>query len=160
MKFTRFSIVLIFSAFVPVLKAQQVVASAGGESKAGAVYVSWTVGEVVTETFSSTGKSATQGMHQSDILITALKNPNSEQIVKIFPNPTSDALNIDLKNSNFMDYRVQTTALDGKSLDMRKFTTNKIILNLKEYPVGVYIVSIIDKSGKKIGVYKIVKTKD
>jgi hypothetical protein len=59
-----FLIVIAFASLSIQLKAQQVIASAGGYYEGENISLSWTLGEPVTETFSAGGVILTQGFQQ------------------------------------------------------------------------------------------------
>ena len=59
-----FLIVIAFAALSLQVKAQQVIASAGGYYEGDNISLSWTLGEPVTETFSAGGVILTQGFQQ------------------------------------------------------------------------------------------------
>ena len=80
------------------------------------------------------------------------KNPLPEQSVKIFPNPTSDIINVEIE----FDQPKQTTIFiadaQGKILmaDTRKrLISQRIDYDLSQYPSGNYIVRVSTLEGTK-----------
>ena len=63
----------------------------------------------------------------------------SENILKVYPNPTSNQLHL---NGDWQNIR-QITAIDeqGKQMDLNMNQLNEGILSLEELPVGRYIVT-------------------
>ncbi len=60
--------------------------------------LSWTLGECVTETFTASGNTLTQGFQQSLYVVTSINQLTIEGIsVKAYPNPVSDLINISVK---------------------------------------------------------------
>lgn len=76
--------------------------------------------------------------------------------IKIYPNPTKDILNIDLRGK-FKDFdNLQVYSADGKIIITKKIITDNTEINLSQYPAGIYIISLLNKNGKHYP-YKIIK---
>lgn len=75
---------------------QQVIGAAGKSSQQGNRYFSYTLGEPFIATLSSATSTITQGFHQPELCqIVATQNVDLLQWqIEIFPNPTSDFLNV------------------------------------------------------------------
>ena len=68
--------------------------------------------------------------------------------IKIYPNPTSNYINISLSNSN-ENYNYKLVSIDGKILESENSVMNNYIkLDLSNYSQGVYFLNIYD--GKNI----------
>ncbi len=72
----------------------QVIGNAGMHSTIANAQVSWTVGELVTETLFSASNMATQGFHQTMLTVVAIDAAVPDFQVDVFPNPASTELNI------------------------------------------------------------------
>ncbi|MBK7690558.1 MAG: T9SS type A sorting domain-containing protein [Bacteroidetes bacterium] len=80
----------------------------------------------------------------------AVADQNEREDIKIFPNPMSTFLNIEL-NPSFQNYEVNISDLSGRTiLTMSGIQEQKIRMENKSLASGIYLVSIIDKSGQKI----------
>ncbi|MAZ58040.1 MAG: hypothetical protein CMP56_01335 [Flavobacteriales bacterium] len=119
--------------------------------------LSFTVGQIAIETYSQNQTIFTQGFHQDSYQITQLNNLNTNFDISIFPNPTSDNINIDYNINNaradlfIKDIRGATIYY---SLD---FSTNKRqTIDISKFAPGVYVLEIILNSKNKI-VYQIQK---
>ena len=117
----------------------------------------FTVGQIVIETHAQNQTIFTQGFHQDSYQITQLNDLNTDFDVNIFPNPTSDIINIDCNVDN---ERGDLYIKDMKGsiiyflLDFP--TNNKQILDVSKFSTGVYVLEIILNSKTKI-VYQIQK---
>ena len=82
--------------------ARHDVIATSGEFFSNSTYsLSWTLGECVTETFTATGNTLTQGFQQSKFVVTSINQLTIEGIsVKAYPNPVSDLINISVKTEN------------------------------------------------------------
>ncbi len=99
--------ILIFLASLFTLSAesqykQDVIASAGGYNTATGISISWTLGETIIPTFTSSDNTLilTHGFQQQ-LIVTAVEE-NLEDLVKVtvYPNPASDNVNIKFDGGN------------------------------------------------------------
>ena len=74
--------------------------------------------------------------------------------VKIFPNPTNQKVQLDIKSSNY-----NLTIFDGKGIPVALFKNQKhsSSLDFKNFNPGIYFVKINDRTNNTITAYKIVK---
>ena len=77
----------------------QVVGSSGNSTTSGNTQLTWTIGEPIVTTATSTNNILTQGFNQGLLLITAIDDLKNTSIT-IQPNPTSDFAFIKLDEQN------------------------------------------------------------
>ncbi|MDF1675660.1 MAG: T9SS type A sorting domain-containing protein [Vicingaceae bacterium] len=76
--------------------------------------------------------------------------------VKVFPNPTTDFVNISLSKSN-NNYSYQLYSIDGQLIEENNsINENSIKLNLSDYNAGVYFVNLYS-NGEMIHSHKLFK---
>jgi hypothetical protein len=138
----------------------QVVATAGGFGKQGNYKVSWTLGEPVIHTLSSTNRKLTQGFHQPDVCVSvSTSNLDVKELgLKVFPNPVVDFL--------YIQHQAVDVQLTGSLYDL---LGNQIIppfelnnagettLDLYHSQAGIYLLQIKDKLSNKSAVFRIVR---
>ncbi len=73
--------------------------------------------------------------------------------INVYPNPTSDVLNVELSNTN--NVKIELADITGKNILTVVPSTNKTSLNLNDFKNGVYFVKIINNNSSKV--YRIVK---
>lgn len=136
----------------------QIVASAGDTYEANGIILSWTLGEPIVETFTSSNAILTQGFHQADISV----SPNDlVEIggleVDVYPNPAGEYVNIDMTTGEIKRITIELYNLDGKKVMIKQdfIIENERQLHLKDIPSGTYILKIIHQDKAKT--YKIVK---
>ncbi|MCD4770125.1 MAG: T9SS type A sorting domain-containing protein [Bacteroidales bacterium] len=139
---------------------QQVISSAGGYDVSGGISLSWTLGELVITTVESGGGDLilTQGFQQSKLEVTAIEeNPDLGVAVTIYPNPTSEILNIKFALPLEGETLVQLAGPDGRSVFSKEVPSGVLIeqINMQAYPAGTYFLRI--QNGIKLTVYKIIK---
>lgn len=140
---------------------QDVIASAGGYNVASgnSISISWTLGETIIPTFTSQDGSLilTHGFQQKLIITTVEENILNPVSVTIFPNPTSQQINIQFDSPTDGEITMFLLNNQGGMVKTGKIpaaTTNKEI-NMQDLPAGIYYLRLT--KGKLINVYKVVK---
>ncbi len=141
---------------------QQVISSAGGFDVASdnSISLSWTLGELVISTVESGSGDLilTQGFQQSKLEVTAIEeNPDLGVAVTIYPNPTSEILNIKFVLPLEGETLLQLAGPDGRRLFNEEIPPGVLMkqINMQGYPAGTYFLRI--QNGIKLNVYKIIK---
>jgi 2',3'-cyclic-nucleotide 2'-phosphodiesterase (5'-nucleotidase family) len=160
------NILIIISLFLGLaVNAQQikqeVIASAGGYNKSAdnSISISWTLGETIIPTFTSEDGSLilTHGFQQKLIITTVEENLEDLVEVTIYPNPTSEMINIQFQTSPDKEILVYLLDAAGKLVKTDRIDVammNKTI-NMQDLPAGLYYLRLT--KGKLINVYKVVK---
>jgi hypothetical protein len=159
----------LFGLFITaVLSAQSIapqsVNAAGTKMTQSNGSLSFTVGElVVLQQVDANGNSLGSGFTNSSTISTsilAVEEPNAEILkVDVFPNPTSDLVQVRIKDSKLEEIQLLVTDLTGGELFQGRYRVlqQSIGINTAAYPAGTYLLSLKDLSGKILGTYKIVK---
>lgn len=112
-------------------------------SKNGVGSLSWSIGEVVTETLTNGSLIITQGFHQT-------YKPTSSNVnvplfeAKVYPNPTSDWINVKSKIGGVCLIKIIDT--HGKlALPVINSNQSNNMINLSDLSSGTYILQIINK---------------
>ena len=140
--------------------SSSVVASAGGYSEAGGISLSWTLGELATETFTSTNLILTQGFQQGYYEITSINEPLSKSInLKVFPNPAVDFINILIEDIDVNTVKIELYNMEGKLISNEQWenTGSPYQLQLSNFSSSQYILRVIDEKNGKINSFKIIK---
>jgi hypothetical protein len=140
---------------------QEVIASAGGYnlSADGSISISWTLGETIIPTFISQDGSLilTHGFQQKLIITTVDENIENRVKVTIFPNPTSEIINIQFEIPT--DTEIDVSILDGQGrlvmTDYIEVSELNKTFNIQDLPAGIYYLKLT--SGKLVNIYKVVK---
>jgi hypothetical protein len=95
-------IILIACVFPFMLNGQdlseEVVASSGNCFEKPEACLAWTLGEAVTETYSNTSGTITQGFHQPDLVVTtSWESPESGKGITVYPVPFTGSLSVALE---------------------------------------------------------------
>lgn len=75
--------------------------------------------------------------------------------LKVFPNPTSDYIHLSFDSELNGHYKLSN--IFGKIILEGKLTKEGKTIDLLDYRTGIYIVSVFNSEGKKVGARKIIK---
>lgn len=159
-------LILVALTFSGYLFAQSispdVVASAGDYFSNGTVSISWTLGEVATETIGNGTYTLTQGFQQPNYLITAVpKYVNPKFEVTLYPNPTADNVKLTLKGNDNFDLLVSVYDAIGRELLNTKVDagTGEKEIEMSSYRAGIYFVKISQSNGEGLKTIQVAKVK-
>jgi Secretion system C-terminal sorting domain len=158
-------IALAFSGYLfPQSISPDVVASAGDYFSNGTVSISWTLGEVATETIGNGTNILTQGFQQPNYTsvigaVPTYLNPKFE--VSLYPNPSTDYVKLTIKGND--DFELQVSLYDaiGRQLLTSKIAagvTDKTI-DMSSYHSGIYFVKISQTNGEGLKTIQVAKIK-
>jgi hypothetical protein len=140
---------------------QEVIATAGGYNKSAdnSISISWTLGETIIPTFKSQDGTLilTHGFQQK-LIITSVEENLEEQVkVTIYPNPTSETINILFETATDKVISVYLVDSQGKMVktDQIEATVLEKPIDMQDLPAGIYYLRLI--KGKLVNVYKVVK---
>jgi hypothetical protein len=144
--------------------APQSVNSAGVKMTQSNGSLSFTVGElVVLQQYDTNGNSLGGGFTNSSTLSTtvlSVQEPDAAILqVSVFPNPTTDLVQIQIKEASIEEMNLELTDISGKTLYSGHYLLldQSIGINTANYPVGVYLLTLKKPNGQILGTYKIVK---
>ncbi len=136
----------------------QVIASAGEHFSNGSVQLSWTLGEVMIDTYDNGNNILTQGFHQTELTVTSIEETLSDIRLNLYPNPTSEFLNIELGN-NEKDINLQLYDMSGRLVhkDVINAYDTKYVLPMQSVATGKYLVQMQSEDGKMNTTHQVVK---
>ena len=142
--------------------APQSVNSGGAKMTQANGSLSFTVGElVVLSQTDSQGNTLGGGFTAGATLTTvSIQETNAAVLdVKVYPNPTSDLLNIQINHSTIDQVLVTIIDLQGKEVYNGKYAaiSNVIGINTAAYATGTYMLTLKNLNNKVLGTYKIIK---
>jgi len=84
---------------------------------------------------------------------------NIQSNIRVFPNPTTYMVNIDLSQLSQGEYKLYLVDLNGKVVYHQTTTKKSIELDMRDYSTGSYVLKVKANGTKKIEVFQIIKTK-
>ena len=135
--------------------SQEVVSTQGETYSSPNAIIDFTVGEVVINTFSDGTNNITQGFHQTNWNFVGLENhtPSFEAI--IFPNPTSEVLNI--RASAFENVTYTLYDAQGKLIVKDKLTAEQTLIPVSQLATGSYSITLNNPT-QNLKTFKLIKT--
>ena len=142
--------------------APQSVNSGGTKMTQANGSLSFTVGElVVLSQIDRDGNTLSGGFTAGATLITASIRETDAAVldVKVYPNPTTELVNIQINHSTIDQVVVTITDLQGKEVYSGKYAgiSNVIGINTASYATGTYVLSLKNLNNQVLGTYKIIK---
>ena len=135
--------------------SQEVVSTQGETYLSPNAIIDFTVGEVVINTVSDGTNNITQGFHQTNWNFVGLENhtPSFEAI--IFPNPTSEVLNI--MASAFENVTYTLYDAQGKLIVKDKLTAEQTLIPVSQLATGSYSITL-NNPKENLKTFKLIKT--
>ena len=137
----------------------EVIASSGDTYKTASNQMSWTLGEVVVETFSAGPSILTQGFQQPEIKVeSGYSDPVIQLQLNVYPVPATSYINVE-----FQDFRenlsVELYNMQGIRVHSQPANAQILQVDLNALPAAEYILKIVSADNKMIKSYTIVKQK-
>ena len=79
--------------------------------------------------------------------------------IRVFPNPTTYMVNVDLSQLSKGEYQLYLVDLQGKVIYQQTTTEKSIELDMRNYSTGSYVLKVQTKGTKKIDTFQIIKIK-
>ncbi|RLC09286.1 MAG: hypothetical protein DRI24_22070 [Deltaproteobacteria bacterium] len=139
--------------------SQQSQATSGGDASGSGGSVSYSVGQIVYTTNTGDNGSVAQGVQQPyeiQIIMAIDGNDGIFLEYSVYPNPTTDLLNLKIDHYRLEGLRYLLYDMQGHLLDSKKITGKITTLNMGGYVPSAYLLQITDHK-KEIKVFKIIK---
>lgn len=141
------------------LFSQESINTAGGTAAGTGGSVSYSVGQTIYSSSSSTVGSVSQGVQQPfEIFI--ISSVDDEQAANLdlqyYPSPTNDKLNLKISTEITSNLKYELYDLNSSLLESNPITNAETSLSLLDYASGTYIVKIL-ANDKNIKSFKIIK---
>lgn len=146
-------ILFILLATVSVISLGQnidrdVVSSAGDDYETSTASLSWTLGELATESFTNTTNTLNQGFHQGNLFVSAIEEDiDLDFSIKAYPNPVKDILFVE---TNELEKEYQIINMNGEVVGNGIITSEREEVDFTNLPSGVYFISVDQKKTHKI----------
>ena len=134
---------------------QSVIASAGSSAKSTSASLDWTIGELFILQRSNDTLQLDHGFHQLFLenLSTSISEYNIDAALDIYPNPTYEFLNVEIKNSN--KYRYSVFNAHRKLIESGTIQRQGSI-DVSNFPQGTFILEL-SIPNREYGIYSFIK---
>jgi hypothetical protein len=139
----------------------QVLVPVAGVSSSGSIHYSQTIGETAVEIINCSEFVFTQGFQQPGIKFTK-ENPPPGNGVKVYPNPVTDYVTIELFGSVTREFRIEFFTISGTMLRVENLLLKDQYWHNQQYPVeklskGLFFIRITSEDGVINRTFKIEK---
>lgn len=140
------------------VNAQEAVVTSGGNASGTNGNVSYTVGQTIYTTNLGTNGSVAQGVQQAFEIYTLLgaENFNINLQLAVYPNPTTNWLQLEVKNTDFTNLSYQLFDLNGKMIYNQKVTAETSTISMEQLPTAIFLLKIVSNN-KEVKSFKIIK---
>lgn len=137
-------------------QAQQSLHGSGGNASGAGGTSSYSVGQIIYTTNSSTSGSVAQGVQQAVEVMLGIEETEINVQLNLFPNPTTSLLHLTFGVYDITGVTYTITNLNGKELITSKKVDQQTTIDVSNLSAAMYLVTI-SKNGKPVKVYKIIK---
>ncbi|MBN2213409.1 MAG: T9SS type A sorting domain-containing protein [Bacteroidales bacterium] len=135
-----------------------VISTSGNYNQGFDVSLSWTMGEIMTETYNGSGCILSSGFQPYLLgVVTVIHDSKPDFELKIFPVPASQLITVQLGASMQSRLNLDLFDLNGKSLLFKRLDNGSNSIDLSFLHSAEYILQITDEEGHLIRSVKIVK---
>ncbi|MCB9251276.1 MAG: T9SS type A sorting domain-containing protein [Flavobacteriales bacterium] len=140
---------------------RQVLGTTGGSSNTSNVSVSYTAGELVTETYNTSTIILSQGFQQTETSTLSIQMPELGFSLKAYPNPTSEMVILEFSTDNYLEISVCLTDMLGKSVgkaeDLNLTGIGTHVIDMSMLDAGIYYLQLLNIEGVAIKTIKVQK---
>jgi hypothetical protein len=120
--------------------------------------LSWTIGESLIESFGENDLSLLQGFQELEDYPVAIEEIDSENsMVIVYPTRTTGKVYVVFSGMISTYYNAELIDMSGKICNTYDFNTDHNEINLGEFPQGIYMLIIMDKSNNPVKQLEIVR---
>ena len=141
------------------LKAQNAIPASGGNASGGGGTASYSVGQVVYTTNTSSSGSVAQGVQQpyEISVITGIEQAEYISLVcSVYPNPVSDFLTLKVEDYDIKDLSYRLFDARGNLLESKKVIGYETTISMANLLPAIYFLKVIDNR-EEIKTFKIIK---
>jgi hypothetical protein len=140
------------------LHAQESPTVSGGEAIGTGGTSSYSVGQIVYTTHTGSNGSVAQGVQQPYEISTTIGIEVTEINLELvaYPNPTNNALTLNIGNYNNEKLTYQLYDMQGKLLISKQVFNNSTKIDMQNLPVSTYLLNVLDNNSL-IKTFKVIK---
>lgn len=146
---------------------QYIIAAQGGCSEGKSMVLSWTIGDLVTETANLKDSRITQGFQQPIITVKEIYTPDQTEVntaaiiikpfnAEVYPNPFGTDITVKIDNTD-QEYYMDIIDPAGNLLSRNKSRNPQEVINLFDLPAAQYLLRISSLDDKQSKIFQIIK---
>tara|TARA_B110000046_G_scaffold160504_1_gene173666 strand:- start:673 stop:1155 length:483 start_codon:yes stop_codon:yes gene_type:complete len=135
-------VIIVLSTYK--LYSQESVISSGGEAKGTTGSLSYSAGQVATNSYLSDEGSMSEGVQHTYQIITlgGIKN-NFNISLRAYPNPTKDLLNIQIDDFREQYFVYQLLDIEGRIIQSKRINDHQTEIDVRDLSSGIFLVQIL-----------------
>ena len=151
-------LILLLFLLPTIAFGQEAIPATGSEATGSGGTVSYTVGQVVYTTNTGTNASVAQGVQQPYEISTSVGIEVTEINLELitYPNPTNNALTLNIGNYNNEVLTYQLYDMQGKLLDSKQVVNNNTTIGIQNLPTSTYLLNVLGNNAL-IKTFRIIK---
>ena len=151
-------LILLLFLLPTIAFGQEAIPATGSEATGSGGTVSYTVGQVVYTTNTGTNASVAQGVQQPYEISTSVGIEVTEINLELitYPNPTNNALTLNIGNYNNEKLTYQLYDMQGKLLDSKQVVNNNTTIGMQNLPTSTYLLNVLGNNAL-IKTFRIIK---
>ncbi|MBN2272954.1 MAG: T9SS type A sorting domain-containing protein [Bacteroidales bacterium] len=135
----------------------EVIASSGDTYKTANNQISWTLGEVVIETYIAGSSVLTQGFQQPGIMVeVGYSDPVMQLQMNVYPVPATSYVTVEFQDTG-ESLSVELYNMQGGRVHAQPVNSQRLQIDLNALPAAEYILKIVTADHKMIKSYTIIK---
>lgn len=150
---------LLLNCCLTSVFAQHSNVASGGIAVGSGGTATYSVGQLVYEVDTGAVGSVSMGVQQA-IEISTLRGKNDfpeiSLAMKVYPNPTTSWINLDVGSYSFFLLEYQLFDLNGRLISSQKISQTETQIHFEDLPSSTYILNVLDYD-KVIKKFKIIK---
>jgi hypothetical protein len=155
----KLTAVLLLGLGVTGLRAQESINAIGGNASGSGGSASFSVGQVVYQTYTGTTGSVAEGVQQpyEISVVTAIEEAKGINLaVMAYPNPTTENLTLSIDEFDISNLSYQLYDISGKLLQSEKITGNRTNITMGDLVPAVYFLKV-SQNNNEVKTFKIIK---
>jgi hypothetical protein len=133
----------------------------GGDTSSPNFEVSYSIGQVSQISKSNSNGLLLQGVQQPFEIFEEstldVNNIDNRVAIQLYPNPTKGSIHLSLSSIEKSATTYQLFDLQGRLLKDFKITTLKTEIDMQSYPVGTYLLKVLNSNQAFLKTFKIIK---
>lgn len=140
------------------LQAQETINTSGSDASGSGGVVTYSVGQAVYVTNTSSSGSVAQGVQQpfEISVVLGIDEVHINLSLTAYPNPTTDMLTLEISDFNSESLNYQFYDINGRVIDAKEITSEKTNIETSNIAPAIYFLKIAQKSNI-IKIFKIIK---
>ncbi len=155
----KLSTVLLLGIGMLGLQAQNTIPATGGNATGAGGTSSYTVGQVVYNTYTGTNGSVAQGVQQpfEISVVTGIEEALGISLeIMVYPNPTTEFITLKIETHEVLNLRYQLNDIKGNLLQDNKIEGNETSIVMSSLLPATYFLKVTDNK-KVVKTFKIIK---